>query len=73
MGVNEEGEWITLVDFSGNKIPAFVFEGGTIFSTRIRLSNGTKRFAIWRRKQKEAKSDGRRMKRVKQEIVQAFF
>lgn len=37
---------ITLVVFSGSKIPEEVLEGGTIFSTKIRLNAGTKRFAI---------------------------
>lgn len=36
----------TLVVFSGSKIPAVVFEGGTIFSTKILLKAGIKRFAI---------------------------
>jgi hypothetical protein len=32
--------------FSGRRIPAEVLEGGTIFSTRMRLKVGIKRFAI---------------------------
>lgn len=28
-------------------MPAVVFDGGTIFSTKIRLNSGIKRFAIW--------------------------
>lgn len=38
---------LTLEDFSGNKMPALFFDGGTIFSTKIRLKSGIKRFAIW--------------------------
>lgn len=36
----------TLVVFSGRRIPVLVLEGGTIFSTRIRLKAGIRRLAI---------------------------
>jgi hypothetical protein len=45
VGVGQLRE-ITLVAFSGSKIPAWVLDGGTIFSTKTRFSRGIKRFAI---------------------------
>jgi hypothetical protein len=36
----------TLEDFSGNKMPAVVFDGATIFWTKTRLNSGINRFAI---------------------------
>lgn len=36
----------TLDIFSGRRMPALVLEGGTIFSTRMRLNKGIKRFAM---------------------------
>lgn len=54
----------TLVDDSGRRIPAVVWEGGTIFSTRMRLKVGIKRFAIavsaQRTEIKESSSDNRK-------------
>lgn len=37
----------TLVTFSGRRIPAEVFDGGTIFSTKTRLRSGINRFDIF--------------------------
>lgn len=37
----------TWLVFSGSKIPAFVLDGGTIFSTKTLFREGIKRFAMW--------------------------
>lgn len=37
----------TWLVFSGSKIPAFVLDGGRIFSTKTLFREGIKRFAMW--------------------------
>lgn len=41
-----QNEQITLLVFSGRRIPAVVFDGGVIFSTKTRFRSGIKRLAI---------------------------